>query len=128
MSSSLEAKSALHFGVARDAPSPRRDTGSSNLDQQNTAICEPKSSSATSMRPKPIYVVGGLGKVLLVVCFTACLVSMISYDSSHSRPASQGIFSTVCLPIVSRLNTATNERQVTVSSSENANKDRKNKN
>ena len=92
MFSSVEAKSSLHFGVDRDEPPPRRDTESFNLDRQNNALCEPKSSSTTSMRPEPIYVVGGFGKVLLVVCFTAFLVSMISYDPSHSHPASQGTF------------------------------------
>ena len=102
MSLSVEAKDSLDFGISGEEPPPERNAETFNLDRRKSAHCERKSSSTPFITPEFIYV-GSIGKILLVICITAFVVNMISYDPSHSRPASQGIFSSVCLPTVSRL-------------------------
>ncbi len=101
MSSSLKDKSSLDFGSNRKEPPPGRDAESLNLDRRKNAHCERKPSSTTFIRPESTYV-SSFRKALLVVCITAFLVSICSYDPSHSCPASQGTFSSVCFPTVSR--------------------------
>lgn len=102
MSSPVKVNSSLDFGISREESPPGRDAESFNLDRRKNAHCERMSSSTPFLTPDFIYV-GSIGKILLVVCITVFLVSMISYDPSHSRPASQGIFSNVCFPTVSKL-------------------------
>ena len=102
MSSSVEANASLDFGISREESTPDRDAETFNLDRRKNVQCERNSSSTPFMTPEFIHV-GSIGKILLVICITAFVVNMISYDPSHSRPASQGIFSSVCFPTVSRL-------------------------
>ena len=85
MSSLSDLKSSSNLGIDRQEVPPGRGAESLGLDQRK--------NSHTNIR---IF-----RQALLVVCVTAFLISIHSYDPSDTRQASQGTLSRVCLPAVS---------------------------
>lgn len=103
MSSFLDPKSSLDFDINRQQPPPPgRDAESLNR-RKNNVHGERESSLTTFPRPESTNR-WSFQSALLFICITAFLISIYSYDPSHSRrPASQDTFSTVCFPTVSRI-------------------------
>ena len=102
MSSFLHPKSSLDFAIDRqDPPSPARDAESLNPRKN---VHSERESSITSFTRSESAKFESFRSALLALCITAFLISIYTYDPSHSRPASsQDIFSSVCFAIVSNL-------------------------
>ena len=73
-----------------------------NLDRRKNTHGEGQSSPKNFRRPDSKNLGGSRIAAVLLACSTVLLIPLRSYNPSHSRSASQDIFSSVCFPTVSR--------------------------
>ena len=98
----MSSLSSLDLVVDPKESPPCRDADSLNLDRRKNEHSEREPSPTTSMRPESTYY-WKIRQALLVVCITAFLVFISSYDPSHAGPVSQDTFSSVCFPTVCKV-------------------------
>ena len=92
------------------AVDPDEPPQSLSLDGRKNLHDEGQSSPTSLRRPESKYL-RNFQMALLFACTTALLIPIRAYNPSHSRPASQDIFSSLCFPTVSRLRLIINNHQ-----------------